>query len=104
MRILDFIVDKQKITKSPMCDFTGLVAGSSGYLRARFAFSKEWAGYLKIAVFSCKDCTEYAPLVGNTCQIPPQVLEGNSFKVSVIGKRGGDKLPCGCVTVIQRRV
>ena len=54
MRTLKFIINNQTLQKSPECDFSGLVAGSIGYLRAAFKFSDDWNGYLKVAVFSDK--------------------------------------------------
>ena len=42
MRILKFVVENQKIKQDPSCDFSGLVAGTEGYLKAEFVFSKEW--------------------------------------------------------------
>ncbi len=38
MRILKFIVNKQKIRPDPTCDFSGLIKGTSGYLKASFSF------------------------------------------------------------------
>lgn len=103
MRVLDFDVHNQKITKSPKCDFGGLVVGSSGFLYARFNFSQEWAGYLKVAMFTCKSGEYPMKVSGSMCEIPAEVLAEDSFKVSVIGKRGDSLLPSNRVTVIQRR-
>ena len=47
MRILRFTVDAQKISPDPDCDFSGLVSGTAGYLKASFKFSKEWSGMVK---------------------------------------------------------
>lgn len=103
MRVLDFDVNRQIISKSPGCDFSGLVAGTSGYLKARFNFSREWSGYLRVAVFTCRGVEEPRPLIGNMCDVPSEVLLGDSFKVTVVGKRGDDMLTCNTTTVIQRR-
>lgn len=51
MRTLKFIITGQKITKDPDCDFTGIVAGTQGYLRAEFSVSEEWAGCRMAAIF-----------------------------------------------------
>ena len=51
MRTLKFIVDRQSITPAPNCDFSGIAPGTIGYLEASFAFSEEWRGCGKIAVF-----------------------------------------------------
>jgi hypothetical protein len=103
MRVLDFDVNRQIITKSPECDFNDIVAGTQGYLKARFNFSREWAGYMRVAVFTCRGAEEARPLLGNMCDVPSEVLLGDSFKVTVVGKRGNDKLTCNAATVIQRR-
>ena len=39
MRTLKFIVEGQIIKQDPSCDFTNLVPGTEGYLRAEFSFS-----------------------------------------------------------------
>ena len=42
MRTLTFVADKQVLRKQG--DFSGLVMGTSGYLRAQFTFSGDWTG------------------------------------------------------------
>lgn len=76
MRILDFIASGQALKQDPACDFTGIVAGSRGYLRARFCFSKEWSGCKKVAVFSSKGQDYPVPLKDNICEIPAEALTG----------------------------
>lgn len=101
MRVLEFAVDKQNITKRN--DFSGLIAGSKGYLKARFSFSSEWNGYRKVAVFTCKT-GEYPVLInGCMCDVPDEAAACNSFKVHVVGRRGNETMTSGRVTVIQRR-
>lgn len=41
MRVLRFIVNNQRIYPDPKCDFSGLVKGTTGYLKALFIFSPE---------------------------------------------------------------
>ena len=74
MRTLDFIAAGQALTRAPSCDFTGIVAGSCGYLRARFQFSREWSGCKKVAVFSSKGQEYPVPLEFNMCEIPAEAL------------------------------
>lgn len=88
MRVLDFIVSGQTIKRDPLCDFTGIVAGSSGYLRARFHFSSDWAGCKRVAVFSCAGQEYPAALAGNVCDIPAEALTGRAVQVYVVGQRG----------------
>lgn len=89
MRILVFDVDKQRIIKHRGCDFTNIVAGSSGYLSAKFHFSgPDWDGCKKAASFWVEE-KEYPVLLNtdNACIIPTEALTGSSFQVSVMGMR-----------------
>lgn len=89
MRTLRFIIDKQLIKKDVSCDFSGIAAGSKGYLRAQFLFSGEWAGCKIAASFWTIGNEEYPTLVNNCeCMIPCEALTWNYFDVSVTGIRG----------------
>lgn len=90
-RVLEFTVDKQRITRKKGCDFSHIVAGSVGYLKAKFYFtSSEWKGCKKAASFWLND-EESAVLLNksNTCLIPSNALVGEKFQVSVTGIRDG---------------
>lgn len=94
MRILEFDVNGQRLRKNPKCDFSGLVAGSVGYLRAKFNFSREWDGCKKAASFILKDESgtkthEDGSLIDEhgVCEIPPEILAEGEFWVSVKGVR-----------------
>ena len=90
MRTLEFRADRQKLLKNPGCDFSEIVAGSTGYLRAKFYFSEEWEGTMKAASFYGEDYeNEYAALLdeNDECVIPSEVLTGKYFKVSVLGAK-----------------
>ena len=104
MRILEFNVAKQRISKKQDCDFNGLVAGSVGYLYAKFHFSEqEWAVCTnRIARFWIGE-REYAKRLGedNTCIIPPEVLTGKRFEVSVIGATSGYKIETNKINIRQ---
>lgn len=101
MRLLNFNVDAQKVTKAPDCDFTNIVAGTSGYLRAHFTFSPEWNDCVKIAQF-WRGEKEHAVLIENgECDIPSEALKGPTFRVSVTGKRGEYRITTDRVLVRQ---
>ena len=101
MRLLKFNVNAQKISKAPDCDFTNLVAGTSGYLRAHFTFSPEWNNCVKVAQF-WRGEREYAVLIENgMCDIDPEALVGQTFRVSVIGQRGSYRITSNKVLVRQ---
>ena len=101
MRNLDFIVDGQKLARDPLCDFTGIAAGSKGYLFARFRFSKEWSGCKKAAVFTCKGKDYAVGLKDNMCEIPAEALTGSAVQVRVVGRRGGEEIPTTVVAFPQ---
>ena len=87
MRTLEFNTKRQRLSKKPDCDFTGLVAGSSEYLNAKFHFCSEWDRCkIKIASFWV-DEKEYAVELNdeNSCVIPSEALKGKKFEVSVLG-------------------
>ena len=89
MRTLKFIVNGQIITQDPSCDFSGLVPGSDGYLKAEFSFSKEWDGCVKAAAFYSRLGKEYDPQMlkdGKSCVIPAEALSKKIFKVQIQGR------------------
>lgn len=90
-RTLEFEVKQQRLIKKRDCDFTNIVAGTVGYLKAKFYFSRsEWRGCKKAASFWVGD-EEYAELLdaNNTCIIPKEVLAGDRFYISITGLRPG---------------
>ena len=101
MRVLDFIATGQTLLQAPACDFSGIVAGSRGYLQARFQFSKEWAGCKKVAVFTCKGKGYPAPLELNMCEIPAEALTGSAVQVYVVGRRPGYQITTSVVAFPQ---
>jgi hypothetical protein len=87
MRTLKFNVDVQRIQKDPDCDFTNIVAGTQNYLQAYFTFSPEWHDCVLVASF-WRGEKEHAVLIEDgKCEIPPEVLVGRTFGLSVIGQR-----------------
>lgn len=101
MRILRFRVDKQKISKSYGCDFSGIVKGTSGYLKASFSFSDEWDGCKKAASF-WRLGKEYPVLIINgQCEIPEEALTWDNFQVSVTGMRDNFVITTNKITVEQ---
>ena len=104
MRTLKFIVNKQIITRDPSCDFSGLVPGTKGYLRAEFTFSSEWNGCAKVVSFLSAVGEEYKPQVledGKSCDIPSEALTKRAFKIQVLGKGENLVLTTNKVVVMQ---
>lgn len=99
MRTLKFAVNAQRITSDPNCDFSGIVPGTVGYLKAHFSFSPEWAGMVKVAEFRKYLCDEpvSVPIINGECAVPDTVTGGKAWYVKIIGKRGDVILPtCNC--------
>lgn len=101
MRVLDFIVSRQRIECDPACDFTGIASGSRGYLYARFRFSDDWKGCKKVVVFSCRGKESPTPLTDNPCLIPVEALVGNTIGVRVVGQRGDYRITTNKVSFQQ---
>lgn len=104
MRVLKFIVEGQILTVDPECNLDGLVPGSEGYLKAEFAFSPEWNGYVKVATFNSAMGREYEPQIltdGKSCIIPTEALAKRIFKVGVVGKKKESKITTNKVAVRQ---
>ena len=93
MRILSFNVKKQIIERDPSCDFSGLVAGTDGYIDAVFSFSTDWDGCTKVVGFFSKGGEEeFEPCVltkDNTCHIPKEALAYHEFEIKIYGKKEG---------------
>lgn len=101
MRLLKFNVHAQHIQKDPECDFNGIVAGTSGYLRAQFALSSEWQNCTVVASF-WRGSKEYAALLENgECMIPTEALKGHTFRVSLTGQRDNYRITTDKVLVRQ---
>lgn len=104
MRTLSFIVRGQIISLDPTCDFSNIVPGTDGYLRAQFSFSPEWDGCVKVAGFYSEMGEEYPPQIlknGKTCPIPVEALKRRTFKIQVVGKREDFKIVTNKVSVEQ---
>ena len=104
MRTLQFIVDDQIIKQDPNCDFDNLVPGTEGYLQARFSFSPEWNGCVKVAAFYSPMGRELPAQIlkdGVTCMIPAEALIKKNFKIQVMGKKRGFKILTNKITVNQ---
>lgn len=103
MRTLKFKVDGQIITKHPDCDFSDLVPGTTGYLKAEFIFSNEWDGMVKVAEFwrNGYECPPQVLKDGKSCMIPPEALTSRQFKIGVLGKNKITTLTTNREEVVQ---
>lgn len=104
MRILEFTVNKQRLIRKSDCSFSNLVAGSVGYLKAKFWLSEsEWGDCsTKVARFWING-QEHAAMLdeSNSCTIPSEVLTGDRFDVAVLGVAHGYKIQTNKIHVKQ---
>ena len=101
MRLLNFNVNAQQIVKDPLCDFTGIVAGTRNYLKAYFTFSSEWQGCIKVASF-WRGSKEYAVKIeNNMCDIPYEALTGSTFQLSVTGQNENYRITTNRILIRQ---
>lgn len=103
MRILKFNVSEQLIEKDSSCDFTGIVAGTKGYLQAAFSLSSEWRGCKMAAVFSCLGKEYPVPVIRERCDIPDEALKWYSFGVRLVGEKEGYRITTNEIKVRQER-
>lgn len=103
MRTLRFIVEELRLKKDPECDFTGLVSGTRGYYKARFAFSREWKGLKKVVIFSTRDDKKFIPIFNDAIEIPKEITDNSTYYVSVYGKSDEYELTTNLVTIFQRK-
>ena len=104
MRTLVFNVKNQIIQKDHSCDFSGLVADTSGYLRAKFILSDAWNNCAKVAGFFSKDDKEFPPCIlyeDNSCEIPAEVLKHHEFKIRLYGRRKDYTITTQPITIKQ---
>lgn len=93
MRVLVFNVKGQTIQPNSLSEISGLVAGTSGYIKAKFLFSDDWKGCAKVVAFNSVDGEEFEPKgldAENSCLIPSEALEYHEFDMKVLGKGKGD--------------
>ena len=101
MRSLNFIAMGQNLQKDPVCDFSGLVKGSKGYLQAHFSFDAEWSGCGKVAVFTRLGKEYPAKLSADICMIPEEALSYSRFNVHVVGVRDGFRIQTNDLKIEQ---
>lgn len=89
MRTLLFNVKGQNIYPNSLSEISGLVAGTSGYIKAKFVFSEDWDGCVKVAGFTSVNGIEFEPKAldkENSCIIPAEALTYHEFEMRLFGK------------------
>lgn len=103
MRTLRFIVEGQIIKQDPECDFSNIVPGTTGYLKADFIFSSEWDNTIKVASFlrNGNECPPQLLKDGRSCIIPSEALTSRRFMISILGKNKNTKITTNKIEVVQ---
>lgn len=99
MRILKFRINGQKLSKDG--DFSNLVAGTKGYLKAAFNFSTEWDRCRKAAVFLKYGEPYPVPIINGICEIPEEISGQKHWKLYLIGERDGYRIVTNSEEVYQ---
>ena len=100
MRTLQFKVAGQKLSKDG--DFSGLVAGTKGYLQTAYNFDREWDGCKKAADFYRYGKEYPAPIINGRCAVPDEIAQYNRWKVYLVGERKGYRITTNEVEVMQK--
>ena len=99
MRTLQCKVIGQNLNKDG--DFSGIVAGTKGYLRMTFSFDSEWDGCKKAAVFSRRGKEQAFPVANNGCNVPDEMTQYNRWYVRLIGEKEGYRITTNELEVRQ---
>jgi hypothetical protein len=101
MRTLRFNVSGQELIRAPGCDFSNIIAGTSGYLQAAFEFGADWDGTVRVAAFyPYPQSEEVAALITDGACI----TVCDTFKIGVVGQReNGQRITTNLITIKQER-
>lgn len=100
MRILEFAVDGQKLSKKG--DFSSIVRGTKGYLKCDFDLSAiDWSGYKVVAVFERRNKEFCVPVINGSCNVPDEVTDGSYFKIRIVGAKDTIRITTNKVLVSQ---
>ena len=106
MRTLRFKVSSQELIRAPGCDFSNIIAGTSGYLQAAFEFGPDWDGTVRVAAFyPYLQTQEVGRLITDgVCIVPDEVTAYDTFKIGVVGQHeNGQRITTNLITIKQER-
>lgn len=101
MRTLIFDVHRQKLEQNPECDFEHIVAGSKNYLKAYFNLPEDWQNCPVAASFWRGKEENAVILKENSCDVPEEVLEYPTFRVSLTCMKGKQQIPTNKLLIRQ---
>ena len=106
MRTLRFRVSGQELIRAPGCDFSNIIAGTSGYLQVAFEFGPDWDGTVRVAAFyPYLQSLEVGRLIRDgVCIVPDEITPCVQFKIGVVGQReNGQRITTNLITIKQER-
>ena len=103
VRTLEFVIDGQRLKKDPNCNFSGIVAGSKGYLTCHFTFSSEWKGLNKAVIFKDGDKKIYEPIKYDACKVPDEITDSSRIHIQIAGKDDAMFLQTNDAVIIQKK-
>ncbi len=103
MHRLFFNVNESELSMNPQSNRPGVSKSwvNNTDVLAEFTFSKEWDDTVKVAKFTRGD-TEFTPKVldhGSVCTIPTEALDGNFFRLCIIGKSNSKEIKTNTIIV-----
>lgn len=101
MRTLEFNVNGQRLSKTG--NFSGIVRGSTNYLKCAFNFTDSDWNKCKIGIVFEYRGIEHVVIMGNdrAVVVPPDISDKKSFRVRVVGIKDNYKLSTNKVLVNQ---
>lgn len=99
MRDLNFRIDRQTLSKDG--DMSGLVRGTTGYLRCVFSFDPSWDGYQKIASFVAKGVDEAVAIEDGMAMVPDEIAKAGRIELRVLGVKGKEIVKTSTVELRQ---
>lgn len=85
MQLVEYTIQNQSITQA--CVKRDTVAGSDGFVYARFDFDQEWDGLTITVFFENDSITDPVAVIwtGSVIGIPPQMLTAGTLRASALG-------------------
>ena len=88
MRVLNFIVNGQKLDKAENTDLSYIIRGSDNYLCLCIKFDDEWNNTAKIVSLYDSNKKETLKSANNgIVLVPKEITQGDMFSFNVVGRK-----------------
>ncbi len=99
MRDLNFRIDRQTLSKDG--DMSGLVRGTTGYLRCVFSFDPSRDGDHNIESFVAHGVDEAVVIEDGMAMVPDEIAKAGRFDLRVLGVKGKEIVKTSTVELRQ---